>query len=156
AVYKPELVDDWADAALVSSARNAAGQVSLLDKLATTAATPGDGKALVKLWDESSPKLAGVAEARKYEVAASGWRNRIRTATYYLRAFSKSPQSEGELAAAWNAVLSAGPLHPTLTDAHRKRGEDARRWEPLLEQLRRVPLVPSYENDATLVNAWGT
>lgn len=156
AAYKSELVDDWADAALVSRAKNAAGQVPLLDKLAAAAATPGNGHALVKLWEESAPKLAGVAGARTFELAANSWRKRILAATEYLRAFNRSPQSESELAAGWKAVLAAGPLHPTLNEAHRKRGEDAQRWAPLLEQLRSVPDVESYENDTKLVNAWGT
>jgi hypothetical protein len=155
AAYKPALVDDWADAPLISSAKSASEQVSLLDKLKAAVASPGDGKVLVKLWDESALKLAGVAEARSYEVIAINWKTRIRAAGNYILAFNKSSQSESEIAAAWNAVLAAGPLHPTITEAHRKRGEDARRWAPLLDQLRNVPAVASYDNDTTLVTAWG-
>jgi hypothetical protein len=156
AAYKPELIDDWADLVLVSGARNAAGQVALLDKLKSAVISPADGKALVKLWDEASPKLSGVAEAANYQRAAEGWRARIRAATEFVRAFGKAPQTERELAEAWKAVTAAGPFHPSLTDAHRKRGEDATRWAPLLEQLRGVPNIASYDNDSALVRAWGT
>jgi hypothetical protein len=156
AAYKPELLDDWADGALVSGARAATGQVALLDKLKTAVVSPGDGKALVKLWDEASAKLAGVAEAAGYQRAADGWRARIRAAAEFTRAFEKPAPTERELADAWKAVGAAGPPHPSLTDAHRKRGEDAVRWAPLLEQLRRVPTAASYENDAALAGAWGT
>jgi hypothetical protein len=156
AVYKPELIDDWADAALVSSAKAATGQVALLDRLKAAAAAPGDGKSLVKLWDEASPKLSGVVEATNLQRAAEGWRSRIRAANEFLSAFAKSPQTERELAEAWKAVTAAGPLHPSLSDGHRKRGEDATRWAPLLEQLRRVPNIASHENDTALVGVWGT
>lgn len=156
AAYKPNLIDDWADAALVSGARAAAGQVALLDKLKAAVASPGDGRDLVQLWDASAPKLAGVAEAAGYQRAAEGWRARLRAATDFTRAFEKPKATERELAEAWRAVTAAGPPHPSLTDAHRKRGEDAVRWSPLLEQLRRVPAGASYDNDKVIVTAWGT
>ncbi len=156
AAYIPALVDDWADPALIRVAKAAAGQVALLDKLKAAAAAPGDGKALLKLWDEVAPKLAGVSEAKGYEKVADGWRARVRVADDFLRVYAKSPQTERELADAWKAVTAAGPLHPSLTDAHRKRAEDAIRWAPLLDALRRVPKVASYQTDSELVAAWGT
>ena len=155
AAYQPALIDDWADAPLLAGARAAAGQVALLDRLKAAVAAPGDGRALVKLWDESAPKLSTVAEARAYEAAATGWRNRAGAADAFLRAFAKSPQTEKEIAEAWQAV-SAGPLHPSITDAHRRRGEDALRWWPLLEKTRRVPNAATYDNDTKLIAAWGT
>ncbi len=156
AAYPPALIDDWADAALLAGARAAAVQVALLDKLKIAVATSGDGRAIVKLWDDFAPQLASVAEARAYETAANGWRNRIGAADDFLRAFARSPQTERQLAEAWQAVKTAGPLHPSLTDAHRNRGEDALRWWPLLEKLQRVSNVASYENDTKLSGAWGT
>src|SRR5262245_43055089 len=74
AVYKPNLVNDWVDPALINGAKDAAGQVALLDKLKAAVAVPADGKALVKLWDECSPKLTGVGEAQTYGKVAEGWR----------------------------------------------------------------------------------
>ncbi len=130
--------------------------MALLDKVKAAVGAPGDGRALVKLWDESAPKLASVAEAKTYELAASGWRARIKAADDFLRAFAKVPQAEKELAEAWGAVTAAGPLHPRLTDAHRKRGEDARRWWPALDKLRRVPTAATHENDTKLLAAWGS
>jgi hypothetical protein len=156
AAYQPDLIDGWAELALVSGAKAAAGQAALLDRLKAAVASPGDGKALVRLWDEAAPKLPGVAEAAGYQRAAEGWRARIRVAAEFLRAFDKSPQTERDLAEAWRVVAAAGPPHPALTEAHRKRGEDAARWAPLLDQLRRVPAAPSHDADAALVAAWGT
>ena len=154
--YKPDLVDDWADAALVRAAKAAAGQVALLDKLKAAAASPGDGKALIKLWDEAASKLAGIGEAKGYEKLAESWRVRAMAAELFLRAFNRIPPTERELADAWQAVTGAGPLHPSLNDTHRKRAEDALRWAPLLDKLRRIPNIASYENDTKLVVAWGT
>ena len=76
AAYAPALVDDWADRGLVAAAREAAGQVALLDKLKAAVAAPGDGKELVKLWEEAAPKLSSVTEATTYQRAADGWRAR--------------------------------------------------------------------------------
>jgi hypothetical protein len=156
AAYRPELVDDWAEKSLVSVARAAEGQVALLDKLKAAAVSPGDGQAIIRLWEAAGPELAGVPEARSYEAAANNWKARLRAAGNFVLAFNKSPQSERELAEAWGAALAAGPPHPSLTDDHRKRGEQARRWAPLLEQLYRVPKVASFASDTALASAWGT
>jgi hypothetical protein len=156
AAYKPELIDDWADAALVRDAKSAAAQVALLDKLKAAAVAPADGRVLVRLWDEAGPKLVGVAEAKGYEKAADGWRARIGAADAFMRVYARPAPTERELAEAWAAVTAVGPLHPSLNDAHRKRGEDAVRWAPLLEKLRRVPGIASYDNDSKLVSLWGT
>ncbi len=155
-VYRPELVDDWVAKPLLSTAKRAAGQVQLLDKLKAATASPGDGKPLITLWDMYGSELAGVAEARAYEAAAASWKNRVRAAAAFAVAFGKSPQSERELAEAWRAVLAAGPLHSSVTKEQRKRGEQAQRWAPLLEPLYRVPKTASFTNDRALVNAWGT
>ena len=153
--YLAALIDDWADPKLVTGAKTAAEQVPLLNELKAAVAAPGDGRALVKLWDAHAPKLATVAEARIYEAAAAGWRTRIKAADTFLRVFTKSPQTEREVAEAWQAVLAAGPLHPSVTEVHRQRGTDALRWWPLLERLRRVPNAAAHENDTQLLTAWG-
>ncbi|MBM3981536.1 MAG: protein kinase family protein [Planctomycetes bacterium] len=155
AAYKPELIDDWADAALVSGARAAAAQVAILDKLKLAVATPGDGAALVKLWDEAAPKLSSVSEAAKYQQAAEGWRARLRAANEFARAFERPTATERELADAWKAVAAAGPPHPSVTAAHRARGEQATRWAPLIDALKRVPTTAGYDGDKAIVAAWG-
>ena len=155
-VYKPALVNDWVDPGLVNAAKDAAGQVVLLDKLKAAAAVPGDGKALIKLWDDSSPKLGGIAEAQGYGRTAEGFRARIRAAEDFLRVFQQPGASERAVADAWQAVVSAGPMHPTLNASHQRRGEDAARWAPLIDKLRRVPFGASYDNDREMVSAWGT
>jgi hypothetical protein len=157
AAYKPDLVNDWVDPALVSAAREAGGQVALLDKLKAAAAAQGDGTALVKLWDECAAKLSGVAEAQKYGQVAEGWRDRAEAAEEFLRVFAKPSATEREVAEAWRAVVAAGTLHPSLNNTHRKRGEEATRWAPLLETIRTVAKrAPAYDTDNALVTAWGT
>ncbi|MBN9118031.1 MAG: hypothetical protein J0I06_02495 [Planctomycetes bacterium] len=156
AVYKPNLVNDWVDPTLVNGAKDAAGQVALLDKLKAAAAAPGDGAALIKLWDECSAKLSGVGEARTYGQVADGFRTRARAAEDFLRVFAQPTATERAVADAWQAVVAAGAPHPSLNNLHRKRGEDAARWAPLVEKLRRVPFAPSHDNDTALVAAWGT
>ncbi|AMV22874.1 hypothetical protein VT84_00580 [Gemmata sp. SH-PL17] len=153
--YQPALIDDWADPKLIAGARSATEQVALLNELKAVVAAPGDGRALVKLWDGHAPKLTAVPEARLYETAATGWRVRITAADNFLRVLAKSPQTEREVAEAWQAVLAAGPLHPVLTEMHRQRGIDAARWAPILERLRRVSNVASHESDTQLLAAWG-
>ncbi|MDY3554876.1 hypothetical protein R5W24_004006 [Gemmata sp. JC717] len=155
AAYQPALLDDWLEPHLLTAARAAAGLVPLLDALKAATVNPGDGRALVKLWDDTGAKLSGAAEARAYEAAANGWRARIRAADAFLAAFAKSPQTERELSDAWQGVVTAGPPHPSLGPAHRARGENAARWWPALEKLRRVPAGASHENDSKLVGAWG-
>lgn len=156
AAYKPNLVNDWVDPNLVNGAKDAAGQVALLDKLKAAAAAPGDGKALIKVWDECAAKLVGVGEAQNYGQVAEGWRSRTRAAEDFLRAFAQQGATERAVADAWQAVVAAGPLHPILNNTHRKRGEDAARWAPLIDKMRRVPATASFDNDNTLVGAWGT
>lgn len=155
AAYRPDLTDDWAGPQLVTAAKAAAGQVALLDKLKAAVANPGDGRALVKLWSESAARLAGVTEAATYQKAADGWHARISAAEEFLRAFAKNPQTERELATAWAAVARAGPPHPALSADHKRRGEDATRWAPLLETIKAIPANASYDSDSKLVKAWG-
>jgi hypothetical protein len=155
AAYKPDLVDDWIGPQAVSAAKAAAGQVALLDKLKAAVANPGDGRALVKLWSDSAARVAGVGEALAYQRAADAWHARIVAADEFLRALDKNPQSERELATAWAAVARAGPPHPALTAEHKRRGEDAARWAPLLETIRALPTNASYDSDSKLVKAWG-
>lgn len=155
-VYKPQLVNDWVDPNLVNRAKDAAGQVVLLDRLKAAAAAPGDGKSLLKLWDDVSPKLGGVAEAQTYGRTAEGFRARIRAAEDYLRVFQQPNATERQVADAWQAVTAAGPMHLMLNAGHQRRGEDAVRWAPLLDRLRRVPFGATYDNDKELISAWGT
>ncbi len=85
--------------------------------------------------DEAASKLTGITEAKTYELAANSWRNRIRTATDFLRAFNRAPQSESELASAWNAVLER---RLASSDAERSAPKPRRRctrWSPILSNF---------------------
>ncbi len=154
AAYKPDLLDDWIGPQLVSAAKAAGGQVALLDQLRAAVANPGDGRALVALWSASAARLSGVAEATAYQQATDSWHARISAAEGFLRALGKSPQTERELATAWAAVARAGPPHPALGPEHKRRGEDAARWAPLLDTIRGLPTAASYESDSTFVKVW--
>ncbi len=155
AAYRPELVDSWVDPTLLVSARAAASQVAWLDKLKAAVAAPGDGHILVQLWQQAAHLLAGIPEARAYQHAAESWQARIQAAAEFLRVYEKAPPKERELAKAWSAVLAAGKPHPSLSRLHCKRGEDALRWAPLLDQLRAIPKIASYDTDQRLLELWG-
>jgi hypothetical protein len=152
--YQPALVDDWAGPQLVTAAKAAAGQVALLDKLKAAVASPGDGRALVKLWNESAARLTGVSEGSAYQKAADQWHARVSAAEEFLKALAKNPPTERELATAWAAVVRAGPPHPILSADHKRRGEDAARWAPLLDTIKGISTTASYDADSKLVNAW--
>jgi hypothetical protein len=155
AAYRPDLVDSWVDPKLLVSARAAAVQVAWLDKLKAAVAAPGDGRVLVQLWQQGAHLLVGVPEAGAYQQAAECWQARIQAAEQFLRIYEKPSPTERELANAWSAVLEAGKPHPSLTRLHCKRGEDALRWAPLLDQLQALPQIASYDTDKRLLELWG-
>jgi hypothetical protein len=151
-VFQKPLLDGWADRRLVADAEAAAGQVEVLDKLKQVAATPGDGRALVKVWAAEGFKVAGIPEADVYQRDAERWRKRIESAEAFVQLY-KTGGTEQALAAAWERVTGAGG-HPDLKPEHRARGEQAARRAPLLAKLAAVPATPSYANDTALLAAW--
>jgi len=154
AAYDPTALAGWPEAApLRDAADRARLQVTQLDALKAAAAAPGDGRALVAAWDRAAAALAGVPEADGYKRAADGWRGRIRAADDFRRA-DTATATEQAVADAWQAVVKAGPPHPSLTPADRVRGEEAGRRAAALNQLRKLPTGVSEAADRALTAAW--
>jgi hypothetical protein len=154
AAFQKALLDSWAEKRLISDAEAAIVQVEVLDKLKAAALSPGDGRALVKLWKADGFKVAGIEEADGYGKAADDWAKKIEAADAFIKSFGIAGVTEQGLAAAWKQVTAVG-LHPTLIrPEHRDRGEKAARWAPVVEQLRAIPAGDSYQNDMTLNAAW--
>ncbi len=154
AAFQKALLDGWAERRLISEAEAAIAQVDVLDKLKAAVQTPGDGRALVRLWKADGFKIAGLGEADEYGRAADDWAKKIEAAEAFIKLHGVAGVSEQGLAAAWRQVNAVG-LHPILVrPEHRTRGEKAIRWAPVIEQLRAIPAGDSYQIDVGLNAAW--
>lgn len=152
--FQKALLDGWADKRLISEAEAAIVQVDVLDKLKAASLSPGDGRALVKLWTADGFKVGGIPEASEYGRLADDWAKKLAAADSFIKLYGIAGVAEQGLAAAWKNVTESG-LHPTLIrPEHRTRGEKAARWAPVVEQLRAVPLGETYQNDMALNAAW--
>jgi hypothetical protein len=153
AAFQKALLDGWADKRLIADAEAAVVQVGVLDNLKKAVATPGDGRALVKLWTSEGFKVAGLSEAAAYETDAKTWDARITAAETFINLYRVSA-TEQALANAWEKVADAGE-HPDLKPEHRTRGEQAQKRAPLLAKLAAVPPAASYKNDTAFLAVWG-
>ena len=151
--FQKALLDGWADKRLIADAEAAVAQVEVLDKLKKAVTTPGDGRALVKLWAAEGFKVAGIPEAAAYERDSGTWEARIVAAEAFIRLHSTGATEQG-LANAWEKVLDVD-VHPDLKPEHRVRGEQAQKRAPLLAKLATVPAAASYKNDMALLAVWG-
>jgi hypothetical protein len=150
--FQKPLLEGWADRGLIADAEAAVAQVAVLDHLKKAVASPGDGRALAKLWDAEGYKVAGVPEALSYQRDAETWQARIAAADAFIQLY-KSGGTEQGLAIAWERVAAAG-VHADLKPEHRTRGEQASRRAPLLARLAAVPATATYSNDTALLAAW--
>jgi hypothetical protein len=153
AAFQKPLLDGWADKRLIADAETAVAQVDVLDMLKKAVATPGDGRALVKLWMSEGHKVAGLSEAAAYENDAKTWDAQLTAAETFINLY-RIGATEQALANAWEKVTDAGE-HSDLKPEHRTRGEEAQRRAPLLAKLAGVPPAASYKNDSAFLAAWG-
>jgi hypothetical protein len=154
ASFQKALLDGWTEKRLISDAEAAIIQVEILDKLKAAVQSPGDGRALVKLWTTEGFKVAGIVEADEYGRAVDGWAKKLAAADTFIRLYGTTSIAEQGLAVAWKQLAAVGS-HPTLIrPEHRIRGEKAVRWAPVVEQLRAVPTGESYQDDMALSAAW--
>jgi hypothetical protein len=154
AAFQKSLLEGWADRRLIAEAEAAIAQVEVLEKFRAAFLSPGDGRALARLWKTDGFNVAGIDEAVEYGTAAVEWAKKIEAADAFLKLYGIAGAAEQGLAAAWKQVSAVG-LHPTLIrPEHSSRGEKAVRWAPVVEQLRAIPPGDSYENDLSLDEAW--
>ncbi len=127
AAFVKPLLEGWADARLIADAEAAASQVAVLDKLKTAMASPGDGRALVKLWAAEGSKVAGIPEAESYRAD-----DRAVAGSHQHR--GRIPQAlcrEGERSATGRRLAARDrcrptPGHPARARAPRGTGRAAR------------------------------
>lgn len=121
-------------------------------ELARAADAKDDGRSLLVAWDKVKDKFANSPKAQEYGKKAEEWRGRIAAAD----AFIAVPQTAADsaVAAAWRRVKAAGLPHPSLTPAHRDRGEKSLQRADLLAKLGAVLPAPSEAGDKQLVALW--
>ncbi|MCE9560472.1 MAG: hypothetical protein K8U57_00310 [Planctomycetes bacterium] len=151
--FQKPLLDGWVERRLITDAETAIAQVAILDKLKAALATPGDGKALVRLWNDHGFTVTGLPEAEGYQAEIARWSAQIDAANEFIKLFT-ARGTDKAIAAAWEKVEAAG-LHPDIKPEHRARGETAAKRAPVLAALAAIPHAASFKNDNALIAAWG-
>ena len=152
-LYDPKLLDDW-DACkdLIRRARQAGKHQKQLAEVAEAARNLGDGRAFIRLWNEVSATLAGVADARRYEKLADEWGARIRVSESYLAILSRGA-AERQIADAWKNVEAHAPPHPDISPLQQDRGRLALRRVTLLGRIGGITTI-NEESDKQLKALW--
>jgi hypothetical protein len=151
AAYRPELLDDWYDAAAVARGRAARKAVELLEELARVEQADPTGRTLVALWGRRGGDLQGLAEGDALRQKVESWQKRIATAERLDQAVGRGGP-ERAIGEAWQAVVAAGG-HPEA-ERHRARAETAGRRYQELTRLDAVPAGEDEAADRALLKAW--
>ena len=150
--YHASLLDDWKSAApLVAAARSAREVVAALDVLSAAMKSPGDGRALIALWDQHATRLGGVSDADAARQAAEDWKRRIAASDAFL-AVLRGTATERAIAQAWERLEAVGG-HPDSAGS-RGRAEMASRRAASLDLLRAVPATEDEPTDRKFQAAW--
>ena len=153
AAYRPELLDDWTEAAtLVAKAKTARQAVGLLDELDRTEKGDGSGRAFVALWGRRGKELQGLAEADTYQAKVESWRKRIEAAARVVEAVKRGTP-EKAIVDAWETANALGG-HPDA-EPHRARAGQAAKRAVALAKLVSLPAAQDEGADANLLKAWG-
>ncbi|MGE3820924.1 MAG: hypothetical protein AB7I30_16040, partial [Isosphaeraceae bacterium] len=151
--YRPELLDDWADPALLDQARKAAAAVATLDALATAEGSDPTGRALVSAWDAAADALRDVAEGDEYREKVESWRRRI-AAAERLAKIVAAGRPDREVAEAWSALESLGG-HPDAAPHHAVASLASRRVRTLAA-LANLPDAQDEAADRSFLSVWAT
>jgi hypothetical protein len=149
--YRPELLDDWLDPALVAKGRQARTAVVLLDEFARSEQSDPTGRQLLALWDGHGRELQGIAEGDAVRNRVDTWRKRIAAAERLDQTVGKGG-SEKAIFEAWQAVDALGG-HPDA-EPHRGRAETAGKRLKALSVLAGVPVGEDEPADRALLKAW--
>jgi hypothetical protein len=149
--YKPALLDGWADPALLSKARAAAGAIELIGELHRADQADPGGRLLVSLWQDRGGELSGLVEGTELSGKVAACQARIAAAERLCRAVLGNG-TEHEIAAAWQAVDDGGG-HPDA-EPHRGRAELAVRRFDALKKLRGCSQNASLAGDRALTKLW--
>ncbi len=126
AAYRPELLDDWLDPALLAKGRAARTALTLLDELAHAEQSDPSGRPFVALWDQRGRELQGIAEGDAVRNKVETWRKRL-AAVERLDKVVRKGGPEQTIAEAWQAVRRAGrPLRGRAAPRSGRAGRPAR------------------------------
>lgn len=151
--YRPELLDDWADPAVLGEARKAVAAVGALDKLALADQSDPTGRALVAAWDSVSDGLKGLPEGDAYREKVESWRLRIAAAGRLVQAVH-SGRPDVEIAEAWSALETLGG-HPDAVP-HQAAASAASRRVRALAALANLPTTEDEATDRSFLNVWAS
>ena len=149
--YRPELLDDWLDPALVARGRQAKLALGLMAELTGSEQKDPTGRALVAVWDQRGRELQGIpgtdAIAKKVEL----WRKRIAAAAKIDQVVGRGA-SEREIVEAWQELDKLGG-HPDA-EPHRGRADKAADSLKSLDALGAVPQGEDQNSDLALLKTW--
>jgi hypothetical protein len=148
--YRPELLDDWADKALIARGQAARAAIGVLEELERAEQTDRTGRSLVAVWDRRGKELQGLAEGDDVRARVESWKKRIATAQRLDQAI-RQEASEQAIADAWKAVEDLKG-HPDA-DRHRPRADLANHRLKLLATLA-VPRGEDEAADREFLKAW--
>ena len=121
--YRPELLDDWLDPAMVARGKQARAALDLIDEFGRAETSDPSGRPLIALWDKRGRDLQGIAEGDAVRAKVESFRKRIAAAERLDQAIGKGGP-ERAIAEAWQAIDALGG-HPDA-ERHRTRAEAAR------------------------------
>jgi hypothetical protein len=148
--YRPELLDDWADKALVARGQAARAAIGVLEELERAEQSDRTGRSLVAVWDRRGKDLQGLSEGDDVRARVESWKKRIAAAQRLDQAI-RQEASEQAIADAWKAVDDLKG-HPDA-DRHRPRAELASHRLKLLATLA-VPRGEDEAADREFLKAW--
>ncbi len=151
AAYRPELFDDWLDAAMVARGKQAKAALALFDELARAEKTDPAGRSLVALWDQRGRELQGLPEADALQNKVGLWRKRIMAAEKLDQIVQKGGP-ERQVFEAWQIADKLGG-HPDA-EPHRGRAEQAEKRLKALEALAALPHDEDESSDHELLKTF--
>src|SRR5262249_41997231 len=150
--YRPALLDDWADPALLAKARAAVAAVELLGEFSRIEQADPGGRQLVDLWQRRGGELQGLVEGNEYRDKVAAWQARIAAAERLDQAVRGG--NEPAIAEAWLALVAAGG-HPEA-ESHRICAEGAVRRLDALRKLKGLSDREDESCDQALLKVWDT
>jgi hypothetical protein len=149
--YRPELLEDWLDPAMVARGKQARAAVALIEEFGRVEASDPSGRPMVALWDRRGGELQGIVEGDAVRTKVESWRRRIAAAERLDLAIGKGAP-ERAIAEAWHVVESLGG-HPDA-DRHRARADTAGRRLQALGAFAGVPAGEDEATDRALLKVW--
>ena len=149
--YRPDLLDDWLDPAMVARGKQARAAAGLIDELARAEQKDPAGRALVALWSARGRELQDIPEADAVRKKVDLWKKRIAAAEKVDQTV-RTAGREKDVFESWQALDKLGG-HPDA-EPHRGRAEQAAKCLKALDALAALPLTEDEASDRTLLKTW--